>query len=89
MITSVGQLEEDYMTKPYRTECEERVLLAARKYARMKLHRAYVDDGGNVCVCCHSDAENYAENLGEELLARSRDLLLSMSIDEIDGKLEA
>ena len=72
----------------YRTKCEEDLLKAARKYARMKLYGASVADG-HVILCCREDVEPQANYLGEKLLVHAEQLLLAMSIDELNGKLEA
>jgi len=73
--------------KKYRTQCEEELLKLARQYARMKLHGASVENDQMV-LHCRSDSEDQAKYLGESLLRLAEQLLLGMSVDEIDGKLE-
>jgi len=71
---------------PLRTQHEERVLRAARKYARMKLHGTYIEND-NVVHVAASDRAMYAEAFAKELTFAAETLIAAMSIDEVDGKL--
>lgn len=72
---------------PLRTQHEERVLRLARKWARMKLHHAYIENNVIVRVA-RVDAENlYGKHFESELKDACESLLLAMATDEKNGEL--
>lgn len=70
----------------YRTECEEHVLLAARRYARIKCHGAIIENG-QFTIFSSSDVDDHTKYLADQLLIGVVKLLRSMATDEKDGKL--
>lgn len=70
-----------------RTDREEAVLRAARQFARMKLHGAYVENGAIVRVCNNDRDHLYLPAFLRELQLESERLLVEMAIDEdVDGR---
>lgn len=72
---------------PLRTEHEERVLAAARKYARMKVFGTSIERNMTVRFC-RSDQEMQAKYLAQVLESAAVDLLDAMAVDEVNGELQ-
>ena len=79
---------------PLRTQTEEEVLRCARRYARMALFQVRIEDdnphsdAGLVVHFCKADADISEKQLAECLLRQAKKLLLAMSMDEVEGKLQ-
>lgn len=74
------------LTMPIRTQAENKVLLCARKVARMKAHATYIEHDA-VCKVSYSDRDRYLKLFTEDLMYAADDLLNAMAIDEVDGRL--
>ena len=70
-----------------RTNEENYVLRAARRYARMKLTGTYVDNDGWISSVDPRQRGDHEQLCIDRLLRAARTMFIIMATDEVDGKL--